>query len=280
MDEMDVDKDLSFRRESTNNVLSFPNGNFRMKMAAGSFYIPRSDKAPLGEDAHFICGEEETIGVADGVGSWARKGIDPGEYSRQLVRNAELSIQKQKDQRNKIDPMEVLNEAYLNTKCQGSSTACILTLSCDTIHAANVGDSRFVVIRDGVIVYKSEIQQRGFNYPFQLGNGVELDDPSVAQEINATVRIGDVIVMATDGLFDNVRNHELEKLVHDGVGDLHKLETFSKMLAQKIAEYALQKSESKTVYTPYAEECSKAQIYRPGGKRDDITVIVAQILPR
>ncbi|KAK4729657.1 hypothetical protein R3W88_022645 [Solanum pinnatisectum] len=134
-----------------------------------------------------------------------------------------------------------------------SSTTCILTLTCDTTHAVNVGDSGFVVIRDGVIVYKSEIQQKGFNYPFQLGNGVKLDDPSVAQEIKATVRIGDVIVMATDGLFDNVHNHELEKLVHDSLVDLHKLETFSKMLAQKIAKYALQKSESKTLYTPFSE---------------------------
>ncbi|KAK6785579.1 hypothetical protein RDI58_019034 [Solanum bulbocastanum] len=280
MDEMNIDKDLSFRGESANNISSFLNGNFRTKMAAGSFYIPRSDKAPLGEDAHFICREEETIGVADGIGSWAKKGIDSGEYSRQLVRNAELSIQKQKDQRNKIHPMEVLNEAYFNTKCQGSSTACILTLACDTIHAVNVGDSGFVVIRDGDIVYKSEIQQKGFNYPFQLGNGVKLDDPSVAQEIKATVRIGDVIVMATDGLFDNVHHHELEKLVHNGLVDLRKLETFSKILAQKIAEYALQKSESKTLFTPFAEECSKFNKYRPGGKRDDITVIVAHILPR
>ncbi|KAK4721212.1 hypothetical protein R3W88_011445 [Solanum pinnatisectum] len=65
-----------------------------MKMAAGSFYLPKSNKAPLEEDTHFICIEEKIIGVADGVDSWAKKGIDSGEYSRQLVRNAELSIHK------------------------------------------------------------------------------------------------------------------------------------------------------------------------------------------
>ncbi|WMV07476.1 hypothetical protein MTR67_000861 [Solanum verrucosum] len=91
--------------------------------------------------------------------------------------------------------MEVLNEAYFNMKCQGSSTACILTLMCDIVHAVNVGDNRFVVKRDGVVVYKSEIQQKGFNYPFRLGNGVKFDDPSVAQEIEVTVKIGDVLVM-------------------------------------------------------------------------------------
>ncbi|KAH0682464.1 hypothetical protein KY290_021032 [Solanum tuberosum] len=84
---MDIDEDLSFYGESTN---SFINGNFKMNMATDLFYIPKSNKVPLGEDAHFICIEEEIIGVADGVGGWVKKGIDSGEYSRQLVRNAEL----------------------------------------------------------------------------------------------------------------------------------------------------------------------------------------------
>jgi len=156
VDAMDIDEDLSFRGEST-NISSFINGNFKMKIAGGSFYIPKSNKVLLGEDAHFICIEEEIIGVADGVGGWVKKGIDSGEYSRQLVRNAELSIHKQKDQKNKIQPLEVLNEAYFNTKCQGSSTTCILTLMCNNVHAVNLGDSGFVGIRDGVIVYKLEI---------------------------------------------------------------------------------------------------------------------------
>ncbi|KAH0682463.1 hypothetical protein KY290_021031 [Solanum tuberosum] len=122
--------------------------------------------------------------------------------------------------------MEVLNEAYFNTKCQGSSTNCILTLMCDIVHAVNLGDSRFVDIRDGAIVYKLEIQQKGFDYPFQLGNGVKFDDSSVAQEIKVIVRTWDVIVMSIDGLFDNVHNIELEKLERDGLMDLRELGIF------------------------------------------------------
>uniref|UniRef100_M1DYM7 Protein phosphatase n=1 Tax=Solanum tuberosum TaxID=4113 RepID=M1DYM7_SOLTU len=179
-----------------------------------------------GEDAHFICIEEEIIGVADVVDGWAKTGIDSGEYSRQLVRNAELSIHKKKDQKNKIQPLEVLNESYFNTKCQGSSTTCILTLMCNNVHAVNLGDSGFVGTRHGVIVYKLEIQQKGFDYPFQLGNDVKFDDSSVVQEIKVTVRTCDVIVMSTDGLFDNVHNIELEKLVRDGLMDLQELEIF------------------------------------------------------
>ncbi|KAK6791319.1 hypothetical protein RDI58_010400 [Solanum bulbocastanum] len=73
IDKMDIDEDLNFWDEST-NVSCFINGNFKTKMVAGSFYIPKSNKAPLGEDAHFICIEEEAIGVADGIGGWAQKG--------------------------------------------------------------------------------------------------------------------------------------------------------------------------------------------------------------
>ena len=50
-------------------------------MVAASFYIPKLSNS-LGEDAHFICEEQQVTGVADGVGSWARCGIDAGQYAR------------------------------------------------------------------------------------------------------------------------------------------------------------------------------------------------------
>ncbi|CAL2247311.1 unnamed protein product [Prunus armeniaca] len=45
----------------------------------------RKPGKPLGEDAHFICHDAQTIRVADGVGSWARKGVNAGEYARGLM---------------------------------------------------------------------------------------------------------------------------------------------------------------------------------------------------
>ncbi|KAK6791320.1 hypothetical protein RDI58_010401 [Solanum bulbocastanum] len=121
--------------------------------------------------------------------------------------------------------MEVLNKAYFKEKYQVWLVACISTLTCDIVHVVNIVDRR-VVIRDGVIVYKSEIQQKGFNYPIQSRNGVKFDDISVAQEIEVT------------------------------------------------------NSESKSIYTPFAIDCLKVGKDRVSGKRDNITVIVARILPR
>ncbi|MCD7450941.1 hypothetical protein HAX54_009087 [Datura stramonium] len=153
----------------------------------------------MDEDLNFHNKKGETTGVANGVGGWANKGINYGKYLRQLVRNAESSIQNQKHQGNIIHPMKVLRDAYLNTKCQGSSTTCISTLTCDI-----------------------------------LGNDDKSDDPSVAQEIKVPLKTGDVKVMASDGLCDNIHDDELEKLLRDGLVDLREMGTFSKMLAWKL----------------------------------------------
>lgn len=37
-----------------------------------------------------------------------------------------------------------------------------------TLHAANLGDSGFMVVRKGKIILRSEEQQHFFNSPFQL----------------------------------------------------------------------------------------------------------------
>lgn len=97
-------------------------------MVAGSLYLPKEDKLkPRGEDAHFMCIEEKTIGVADGVGGWAKTGVDAGEYSRELMTNSTIAVLNQP--KGAVDPKQVLNEAYSNTKARGSSTACIITLN-------------------------------------------------------------------------------------------------------------------------------------------------------
>lgn len=100
----------------------------RLKMVAGAYYIPKGTSCfrGIGDDAHFICEERQTIGVADGVGGWGIMGIDPGEYARQLMANALEAILMEPD--GKVDLGRVLNQAYSNTKVKGASTACILTL--------------------------------------------------------------------------------------------------------------------------------------------------------
>lgn len=74
-----------------------------------------------GDDAHFICAEKKTVGVADGVGGWSKHGIDAGEYARQLMSNAEYAVVNG-EPNSKVDPRKVLDAAYSKTKVKGSST--------------------------------------------------------------------------------------------------------------------------------------------------------------
>lgn len=52
----------------------------------------------------------------------------------------------------------------------GGSTACVVALhkAEQMIYTANLGDSGFLLIRDGEVVHRSVEQQHYFNTPFQL----------------------------------------------------------------------------------------------------------------
>lgn len=99
-----------------------------LKLVSGSCYLPHPDKEDTGgEDAHFICTEEQAIGVADGVGGWADVGVDAGKYSRELMSNSEVAIRE--EPKGSVDPARVLEKAHSSTKAMGSSTACIIALT-------------------------------------------------------------------------------------------------------------------------------------------------------
>ena len=100
-------------------------------MIMGSSYLPkRTGKSRhCGQDAHFLCREKLTLGVADGVGRWVKKGIDSGKYSRVLLKNSVDALDR--ESRGSVNLRRVLEEAFCMTKSEGSSTACIITLRDD-----------------------------------------------------------------------------------------------------------------------------------------------------
>lgn len=246
-----------------------------LKMFAGSFYQPKENQhQPSGEDYHFICEEQQTIGVADGVGGCADLSIDTGIYARHLMTNAVRSIQDQWP-KGAVDPKQVLHAAFWKTEVEGASTACIITLKDNFLHAANLGDSGFIVIRKGKIVYRSSVQETGFNCPYQLGRLTGYT-PQLAKEICVEVRPDDVLVAATDGLFDNVRPDEIENeaMICD------REEYPPELMARRLAEVARKKSRLEYSISPFTMAAMTFGLdfrdYR-GGKSDDVTVIVGYI---
>lgn len=243
-----------------------------LKLISGSCYLPHPDKEETGgEDAHFICSEEQAVGVADGVGGWADLGVDAGYYSRELMSKSVEAIQE--EPKGSIDPARVLEKAHSSTKAKGSSTACIIALTEQGLNAINLGDSGFMVVRDGCTVFRSPVQQHDFNFTYQLECGSNGDLPSSGQVFTIPVAPGDVIVAGTDGLFDNLYNNEITAVV------VHAMRAglSPQVTAQKIAALARQRALDKDRQTPFSTAAQDAGFRYYGGKLDDTTVVVSYI---
>lgn len=67
--------------------------------------------------------------------------------------------------------VEALDAAHRSTRLPGSATACVLRLDGRTgeLDAANLGDSGFLVIRDGQLHFQSPAMQHFFDCPLQVG---------------------------------------------------------------------------------------------------------------
>jgi hypothetical protein len=77
-----------------------------------------------------------------------------------------------------------------------------------------VGDCGTVVIRHGDFLFRTEEQVHSFNFPFQLGTS-GLDHPQSAQRFNIKLQHGDIVIMASDGVFDNLFDEEILSIVAD-----------------------------------------------------------------
>ncbi|KAL8043155.1 hypothetical protein ABFX02_09G099800 [Erythranthe guttata] len=271
-----------------------------MQLVVESFYIPKEKPGkPYGDDAHFFNKAAQVIGVADGVGGWAKKGVDAGEYARELMRNAENAVYYCRP--GKVDPMKVLVEAFHRTEAPGSSTALIMALAGDNnLVAVNIGDSGFVVIRNGETFFGAPQVQHGFNHPGQLGNYDKCDLPEDAQEMSVKLEVGDVVVAGTDGLFDNLYLTEIEEIV-DACMDWSRLPEDLARAANlrsgrhddvigpfaEDAQDKLSLLEEKTSQGEYRHDIKYARfksryghIIDTGLKKDDITVVVAHVVPK
>ena len=190
-----------------------------LRLVAGVSMIPHIDKVEKGgEDACCVCTRGMgSIGVADGVSGWAEEGIDPAEYSRTLMRFASEALESGPYPQGP-DAREVIRYAHESTVMPGSSTVCVAVMKPGAkLQVANLGDSGVRVVRDGRVVFASAAQQHMFNMPYQLSHPSIIQSPDDADSADVTVldiKVGDIIVLATDGLYDNVFDDESELVMH------------------------------------------------------------------
>ena len=83
------------------------------------------------------------------------------------------------------------------------------------VHTANLGDSSYLWLRkagfDLTVQYKAKEQTMGFNFPKQVGtNG---NHPSEADTKSHEVKINDIFVLGSDGLFDNLFEKDIIEVI-------------------------------------------------------------------
>ncbi|XP_015910093.1 protein phosphatase PTC7 homolog [Parasteatoda tepidariorum] len=245
-------------------------------------------KGRYGDDASFFARYKtaDVLGVADGVGGWRNYGIDPSKFSYSLMETCERLVTSGRF--NPRNPGHLIAASYYELKENkeqiiGSSTACVVVLNRidQMLYTANIGDSGFLVMRNGQIVYRSEEQQHYFNTPFQLSlapaninEHVLSDSPETADTSSLPVEEGDLILLATDGLFDNLP----ESVIVQQLSKLrdHNLENMQKMV-NTLAFQAHRLAFDATYMSPFSKRARENGINVMGGKPDDITVLLAAV---
>lgn len=266
---------------------------------ASGFSMPHPDKVQAGvkgcnrkgmgyggEDAYFYASNNNgtmALGVADGVFEWRNVGIDAGVFSRQLVEYCRQAVEL-----GTIDVLRVLQFASKHLKrsgAVGSSTVALAII--DTIQGrlatATVGDSGFLLLGRSLenfmssttrgklhIRYRSPQQEHSFGCPYQLGHQEGADNPEDAMLSTMPLYPDDILIMGSDGLFDNLSDEEILETVEAVVDRGGKTGAISKQLAFKAFEASIDRHRT----TPYSIAASSAfEMVYNGGKTDDITVV-------
>lgn len=289
-----------------------PPATSTLELTTAAVCLPHPDKTAWGgEDAHFISTlRGGALGIADGVGGWHESGVNPSEYSTTFMHIAWAFVEgRTNDIRTRtrrpvraldgpsLDPRGALSAAHRYTRLPGSTTACVMQLdpAKETLHAANLGDSGFIVVRNGRVVQRSKPMEHFFDCPLQMGAFPEhvdvTDNAEDAQCYSLEVQPGDAIILGTDGLWDNCYEADIAALAPRSADE-------AQAAANKMAKLAQQHANDPRYVSPYIREARRNGYDIPwwqkilmtrykdgkwglgeltGGKIDDITVLVSVV---
>ncbi|CAI7591184.1 unnamed protein product [Penicillium bialowiezense] len=201
----------------------------------------RRTRPDSGEDAFFVSridhqeGNAEAVAfaVADGVGGWTESRVDPADFSHGLCGYMAHTAQTWHEPAEALRPKTLLQAGYdavvddPTIRAGGSTASVGVALPDGRVELANLGDSGSVLLRRAAVHSYSVPQTHGFNTPFQLSvipprmraqanvfGGAFLEDfPKDASVTNVQMQHGDVLMLATDGVFDNLNNQDILKLI-------------------------------------------------------------------
>ncbi|CAI5472073.1 unnamed protein product [Closterium sp. Yama58-4] len=258
------------------------------QLLAASKMIPHPAKVEKGgEDAVLISDVGAgVLAVADGVGGWAEDGVDPALYSNEFVGHLNEIIENAQDQ-DDLEPRELLRKAHSMTKSPGAATAVVAVFDGEysVLNVASLGDAGVRVVRGSEVVHKTTPHEHFFDCPYQFGSESS-DSADDAEVLSFSVQEGDTVVMASDGLFDNVFDKDIASIVKVFSGPSH---AHVSRTATALAALAAKHAGDKEYMAPYTLEALEHGRDLPvwqkmmgkklsGGKQDDISVVVARVV--
>lgn len=269
-----------------------------------------------GEDAFLSLTSVQA--VLDGVSWWKdNTSVDAGMYSSALARAMFSYVEEDLFADNPLSSYHVLQHAYDRCKAEGiegTSTALVATLqpphsdemallpmenlykNC-ILDVCSLGDCTAMVVRRGRIVFINEEQYHDLDFPYQIGNGSN-DTPSRALRYRFPVYRGDLVLLGSDGVFDNLYPQRVAELMwpivnfvdqrHSAFSSsasqmLLRAQFFEDMMRALVkgTEEVMQEARSAArdirSDTPYAEKAVNGGAYYEGGRQDDMTLLVSVI---
>ncbi|KAF2753235.1 protein serine/threonine phosphatase 2C [Pseudovirgaria hyperparasitica] len=309
-----------------NNFNHDENINTKPTLEDANGRLTKQNRPRSGQDSFFVSEVGSTgstaFGVVDGVGGWVTSGVDPADFAHSLCDYMAISATGYVEGQSKksIRPRDLMQSGYDkvmndNTINAGGSTACIgVAHPNGALEVANLGDSGFVHIGRGKISFTSDAQTHAFNTPFQLSKiprrmraqmamfGTEsafADNPKDSKVTMHDLSHGDILVLATDGVWDNLSPQDTLEIVSRymidngawtdsgaGITVSKKLgvateqasgrQTLQSLIARAVTKEAKRAGLNARRDGPFAREVRR---YYPaekwhGGKPDDICVVV------
>ncbi|CAH1426199.1 unnamed protein product [Lactuca virosa] len=243
-------------------------------LSSGAALLEHPFKALTGGDDAYFLSSSKWLGVASGVSQWSFEGTDPGVYAQELMRTCEeiVSVSDTTSNVPMTSPVELLCRGVKETNMSGSSNIMIANFNGQALHVANIGDTGFLIIRHGAVYKKSSPLLHEFHFALQVEN---LDDPlHLVEEHIIEVDEGDILVSATDGLFDNLYEQEIAMVVSKSLQAGMKPEEVAKVLATRAQEVGV----SAFVRSPFSDAAQAAGYTGySGGKPDNVAVIVSLV---
>lgn len=284
----------------------------KLHVLFGVSSAPHPDKAARGgEDAFFADETTGAFGVADGVGGSAGEGADPGAFSRALLAHCERALlgggceDLDASGGGRLSAALAAARAGLGAAPLGGASTLLLGRlepadgGHGTLRLLNIGDCGAMLLRPAArrmgrggrvvawprTVLRTSEQTHYFNCPYQLSLSDGLEQADDADMLSVQARPGDLVLAATDGLLDNLRDTEVQAQIaahlpaalRPGPSEARAgVQAAAEALCAAAAAIGRRQDEPGLV-TPFALAAG-AEGYRfDGGKLDDVVVVVGVV---